>query len=1389
MVPTTEELFSLVCSTLTDPLIEETESSQLDLDDSILDSDRIQQVASASCAAGFTPVVSSMVSSRTEEVMVVEVPSETAMSSTPSVPAQDLSLECPPREKEAASKRKRKRKRASVKSPEPTIAIDPLSADIEIAGTKAHALFDSGSQADVMSSSFAHRLGLNFHRLIAPVHAELGADGHEVRLSIFTSSSCSAGNLSFPQRSFFVAPLPAGVDVILGVPWLKDTNSAVSVKKVFVVPQGPSEDVIDFESGRFAIQPQRNLDDLGFVNRPMSSDESHRFALCAIAANIPGIDDYVDYEEHNPLLDVEDELEGLTDLTLEEAEERIKELLERFSDVLVDDLPDRLPPLRPINHEIDLDEDFKQHARPIPMPTRYEKQWAAHLRKFVDTGYWSPEALDSACAMFAVPKHDKTQARFVINLKPRNQRTTRRVSPIPDMRQARGRVASHKIRTKLDFKKAYEQIRVALESIHKTGFVTKSGTFVSRVMQQGDCNAPDTMHRVCYMMFNKAIGRFVDVFYDDVFVYSNSYRDHLRHLEIVFETLRHYKFYLARDKVQLMADSVDALGAVITDEGISVDPSKWESIRNWPTPRNPKDVLRFMGTVQWLADHIPRLSELAAPLTHLTGKVDWNWTPECDVAFEAIKSEVPRTLRTLDLKTIDSGEERLFLFTDASIYGCGGWLGQGTSRHDARPIRFVSAKFNPAQYNYTTTDQELLAVLHCCVKMADYLRGVHFTVVSDHMPLRTYWQQDPKLTRRHIRMWETLAEYDFDWEFIPGKENDLADSLSRLAELGSTVENLSLPVATEPSPADDDDAPFPERPSPRMTVTVAALISAIAAKSPSSSSSQVRSVLTAFPDSFETGLRSALPNDTLAKKVLANPSAFPSFAVEDDLVFVSDDSGLRLVVPQGRCSEEEEVESTPSLVEYVIRYAHLVLGHFGAAKTLAYVRRFFWWPQMHRDVYDYCRSCEICCRNKPSSSKPFGQLHPLDTPSRPWSTASLDFVVGLPPVTLNGVVVDSILSVTDLLSKMVVLIPLSTTATAAEVAESFFLFVYRRFGLPDALVSDRDPKFTSAFWKALCAKINIKLKMSTSNHPQTDGRSEVTNKIVGTILKCYCEDSPRDWATRLSEVEFAINSAPSSATSTSPFELVLGYLPSPFPTDSWTSAPVDSVNERTEEAHRSWLKATDALIASRVDMVHEGNKHRRKDDESIFAIGGKAYVSTSGLRFPDSISGKFIPRYIGPFPIIDADHSKSTYVLTFPPHLRLHPRIHASKLRPHFDNDDSRFPSRSLSQPGPALSASDAAQEEWYVEKIVGDRMRRGKKEYKVRYEGYSAGDDQWRPGSEIESTAPELLEEYLQAQTVGARRLPGRRTKKVAAFFSSIPSLFSKPLVSSLGGVGARIT
>ncbi|GAA5984568.1 hypothetical protein JCM11641_006552 [Rhodosporidiobolus odoratus] len=885
------------------------------------------------------------------------------------------------------------------------------------------------------------------------------------------------------------------------------------------------------------------------------------------------------------------------------------------------------------------------------------------------------------------------------------------------MKELRYRVVAKKYRTKVDFKAAYEQVRLTAESVGLSGFVTPNGTFVSHVMQQGDTNAPETMHQVCYLMFAKAISRFLDVFYDDVLIYSDTRRAHLRHLRIVFVSLRHYKFYLSRTKVEFFAKSMEVLGAVVDDDGIHAVPEKWDAVRRWPKPKNPKDILRFMGTVQWMADHLPHLNEIAAVLTRLTGKVDWNWTPACDLAFETLKSLVPRSLSPLNIAALDDGTERLFLFTDASVFGCGGWLGQGSTRDTARPFRYFSAKFNAAQRNYSTTDQELLAVFVGTKKMHEHLVGFSFTVVCDHESLKTWLKQPPKATRRHVRLWEVLAQYDFDWEFIPGVQNVLADVLSRLAELDGE-DGVELLDAPEPSPASDDAEPFPTILSDRAHVVLSSLLAGLSRLPPSVAVlapllPSPPSIVSSLPSDFLASLRIALRSDSLASKIVASPSAHAGFVVEDGLVFCNVGKEWRLVIPAGRHLRDDSREA--SFVETIVQWCHEMVGHLGVSKTLSYARRFFWWKSMGADVGDFCRSCEGCARNKPSTSASFGFLHPFDPPSRCWSQVGMDFIVGLPPSLFHSSPVDSILTVTDYLSKMVVLIPLLSTATALDVANLFHLHVFCRFGLPATIVSDRDPKFTSDFWTALNRKIGTSLAMSTAAHSQTDGRAEVTNKTVGNVLRVLCKDSPDDWAAKVVACEFAINSATAASTGLAPFEVVHGFLPTAWPNGSWDRSGNLAAEGVAERARLYALAATDAIIAARVSMTHQENRHRR-DDTGVFTVGDKAYLSTAGLRFPKGLSSKFIPKYIGPFPILTASPSSSNYTLQLPPHLRIHNKFHASKLRPHLPNDDARFPHRAFDAPPPVIEASDAAEAEYLIEKVVAQRRVRGKREFKVRY-------------------------------------------------------------------------
>ena len=162
-------------------------------------------------------------------------------------------------------------------------------------------------------------------------------------------------------------------------------------------------------------------------------------------------------------------------------------------------------------------------------------------------------------------------------------------------------------------------------------------------------------------------------------------------------------------------------------------------------------------------------------------------------------------------------------------------------------------------------------------------------------------------------------------------------------------------------------------------------------------------------------------------------------------------------------------------------------------------------------------------------------------PERRWGSLSTDFIVHLPK-TKDGY--DAITTWVDKLTRRVHFIKSKTTDTAVDVADSFFTNIFKHHGLSDSIVSDRDSKFTSEFWKRLMDLCDIKLKMSTtSRHPQTEGASEIMNRMVENDLRCYCSYNQNDWDNLLPAAEFAYNSAVSEDLGTSPFELDIGWKP------------------------------------------------------------------------------------------------------------------------------------------------------------------------------------------------------------------------------------------------------
>jgi hypothetical protein len=262
-----------------------------------------------------------------------------------------------------------------------------------------------------------------------------------------------------------------------------------------------------------------------------------------------------------------------------------------------------------------------------------------------------------------------------------------------------------------------------------------------------------------------------------------------------------------------------------------------------------------------------------------------------------------------------------------------------------------------------------------------------------------------------------------------------------------------------------------------------------------------------------------------AKKRL--PAAYRStahrYTQRNGLLFysaVADDTP-RVVVPDGhdlRLRIMYEYHDAP------------VSGHRGREKTYLALSRDFYWPRQYQFVRKYIRACEVYQRVKPGPSLR-APLQSLPIPTECWESVSMDFIFGFPADEHKN---DGILVFVDRFSKMVHLVAVPETITAEGSARVFVDTVFRLHGLPRELVSDRDPRFTAEFWRSVFRLVGTRLKMSTADHPETDGQTERANRVLEEILRGYVH-SFTSWSDFLPMVEFAINNSVHASTSHTPF--------------------------------------------------------------------------------------------------------------------------------------------------------------------------------------------------------------------------------------------------------------
>jgi len=423
-------------------------------------------------------------------------------------------------------------------------------------------------------------------------------------------------------------------------------------------------------------------------------------------------------------------------------------------------------------------------------------------------------------------------------------------------------------------------------------------------------------------------------------------------------------------------------------------------------------------------------------------------------------------------------------------------------------------------------------------------------------------------------------------------------------------------------------------------------------------------------------------------------------------------------------------------------------GHLGRDKTVDRVKLRYYWEGMDAWIDEYVRSCVKCQQTKESNQHPAGKLMPLPIPTRPWERIGVDFIGPL-PVTKSKF--NAVLTVVDHFTKWKVLVPVSTTLTAEEVAKVLMNTVVAGYGTPSMIVSDRDVRFTAGFWKQWWAAVGTKLGMSTAYHPQTDGQSERENRTAMQVMRSVIGDSHNDWDEKLPMIQFAMNSAKQASTGKSPAMMMFGReLATPFDVKLGTSVVTNpAVEEMRLRLERVWAEATKKMEQSQVRQKRNADEHRRQE---MFAVGDKVLLSTEEIRLIGTRelkrTVKFLPKFIGPF-TVSRVVNPNAYTLDLPPSMQIHPTVNVSRLRRYVDGEQ-QFPDRCVDDYRPSAVVKDKNDEqmEWEVEKILAERGSGRRKQYLVKWKGFPGFESTWESTESLEN-AQESLKEFREALRV----------------------------------------